>query len=115
MGLGRGFGGVKFFFTGGREGRLVVANKVCREDYTIECQLTGNEGGGGHITVRISLFVPLPPSFRYRSLILKNRTFQHFFFQGCTQFILEVLIILRQKKGGKQVTNHWQTLRLAWR
>ena len=50
MGLGRGFGGVKFFFTGGREGRLVVANKVCREDYTIECQLTGNEGGGGHIS-----------------------------------------------------------------
>lgn len=50
------------FYRGkGREGRSVVANKVCREDYTIECQLTGNEGGGGHITVRISLFGPPPP------------------------------------------------------
>ena len=38
------------FFTGGREGRLVVADKVRREDYIIECQLTGNEGGEGHIS-----------------------------------------------------------------
>ena len=38
------------FFTGRREGRSVVANKVCREDYTIECHLTGNEGEGGHIS-----------------------------------------------------------------
>ena len=98
-GVGQRIWGSHMFFTGRREGRSVVANKVCREDYTIECQLTGNEGGGGHITVRISLFAP--PSFRYRSLMLKNRTFQQFFFQGCTQFILEVLIILRQKKGKK--------------
>lgn len=42
--------GSHMFFTGGREGRLVVANKVRREDYIIECQLTGNEGGGGHIS-----------------------------------------------------------------
>lgn len=42
--------GSHMFFTGGMEGRLVVANKVRREDYIIECQLTGNEGGGGHIS-----------------------------------------------------------------
>lgn len=68
-----------FFFTGGREGRLVVANKVCREDYTIECQLTGNEGGGGHITVRISLFVP-PPLVQVPVLNVEKPNFLTFFF-----------------------------------
>lgn len=96
--MGRGFGGVNFFFTGGREGRLVVANKVCREDYTIECQLTGNEGGGGHIIERI---FPPPPLVRVPVLNVEKPNFSTFFFQGCTQFILEVLVILRQKKGKK--------------
>ena len=49
-GVGQRIWGSHMFFTGGREGRLVVANKVRREDYIIECQLTGNEGGEGHIS-----------------------------------------------------------------
>lgn len=84
--------GESHFFTEGRERRSVVANKVCREDYTIECQLTGNEGGGGHITVRISLFGPPPPLVQVPVLNVEKPNFS-------TVFILEVLIILRQKKG----------------
>lgn len=80
--------GSHMFFTGGREGRLVVANKVRREDYIIECQLTGNEGEG--VTSQVPVLNVEKPNF---STV--------FFFQGCTQFILEVLIILRQKKRGK--------------